>query len=131
MEESEARQRLDEYGRRERRLRRRLTEPLMTFFATFAFVYLVGSSLKSWQVYGMAAAVFAGWGFYSSRRGEVSLTSAQNRKLYAMLFVGWCWIMACHAYFVNWNPRRIPHSGLVGGIVAAVPFLVLAYWYRE
>lgn len=130
MEESEAWQRLQEYDRRERQLRRRFIAPIMFCFATYAFVYLWGGGFEPWVGDALGFAVLAGWMVHSWRCG-VSWTAAQNRKLYIVAVVGWCWIVACHAYFVNWNPRGIPQNGLVGGILAAAPFLVLAYWYRS
>jgi hypothetical protein len=130
MEVAEARERLEEYERQERKLRRRFISPTMLFFAAFAFAFLVTGGFGSWPGNLLLGTVFAAWILYSPRLTGVYWTAAQNRKLNVVLLAGFCWILLCNAYFVNWNPNGIPLSGLVGGILAAAPFLVLARGYR-
>jgi hypothetical protein len=126
---SEATQRLNEVVIRERNIQRRFIAPTMVFFAIFAFTYLV---IGGWGWWATLIIVFLciGWGIYAQRNRGVTLTPRQNLRLGLTLFFGFCWIILCNAYFVNWNPHDIPASGLLGGILAATPFLVLARSYR-
>lgn len=74
--------------------------------------------------------IFVGWAIFSGQLNRVTWRREQHLKLVGVLFLGWLWIIVCNAYFVNWNPLGLPLSGLLGGVLAALPFLLLAYHYR-
>lgn len=132
MNKIEAQQQLDNYARQQQRLQRHYIVPMMLFSAIYALgIPLVGGfgTLLSNLVF---TGVFAGWFIYSrSRRlNAVSWRTDQQLKFTGVLFLGWMWLITCNAYFVNWNPHDLPLNNVLGGVLAALPFLVLARTYR-
>ena len=130
MDKAEARQRLQEYANHERRIQRRFVAPTMLFFALFQFIYLVTGGFGTWWAHVLILGLSAAWIVYARRLTGVSFTRSQRVKLALTLFVTFYWGIACRAYFVNWNPHDLPVAYLLGAILAAAPFLVLARFYR-
>ena len=130
MDRSEAQERLQEYADRARRIQRRFIAPTMLFFAAFAFAFLVTGGFGPWWANGILVGVSIAWIVYARKLTGVTWTRMQNLKLTLTLVAAFCWVIVCNAYFVNWNPHDLPAAGLLGGLFAAVPLLVLARTYR-
>jgi hypothetical protein len=130
MDKFEAQQRLNDYARQERQVQQRYVAPVMIFFAVYGFTFLVtggfGTPLANFLLIG----VLVGWLVYARRLTAVSWRREQRAKLLFVLALGFVWILTCNAYFVNWNPHGLPASGLLGGSLASLPFLVLARTFR-
>lgn len=132
MNKTEAQQQLDNYARYQQRIQRHYIVPVMLFFALFALTFLFTGSFGKLLANLVMAGVFAGWIIYSRSRqlSAVSWRIDQRLRLAGVLFLGWTWIIVCNAYFVNWNPHDLPLNNVLGGVLAALPFLVLAHTYR-
>jgi hypothetical protein len=126
MEKAQAQQQLESYAHQKAYLQRRYLRPAMLFLALFAFAFLVTGGFGTFLGDLVLVGIFVGWAIVAGRLTGVSWRPKQRLRLFGVLLLGWLWIMACNAYFVNWNPAALPLSGLLGGILAALPFLVLA-----
>ena len=130
MDRGEARRRLEEVEHRERRIQRRFIAPTMIFFAAFGFAYVATGAFDAWWGKLAIAVVFLVFGLSAHKLKGVSWSWRQNLKLWGTLLVGFYWIIACLAYFVNWNPHDLEYGRILGGVLAATPFLVLARTFR-
>lgn len=130
MNKTEAQQQLNNYARHQQHIQRHYIAPVMLVFAIFAFVFLVTGGFATPLTNLVLLGVSVGWIIYSRRLTAVSWRTEQHIKLIGVLFLGWVWVIVCNAYFVHGNPHGLPLSGLLGGVLAALPFLVLARTYR-
>ena len=132
MDRTTAEQQLNTYAQQQERIRRRYIAPTMIFFAIYGFLFLVTGGFDTFWKNLILFSFFAVWLVYSRRLTSVSWRFGQHLRLFGVLLLGFGWIILCNMFFGPWNPLGLPFNlnGLLGGVLAALPFLVLARSYR-